>query len=83
MGGIFDRICTELGGAYLGQAYLKSEVEDMIATADRNYRPAPGTPDTLRLPLIRLRVQVPKDQVRKFWLRLRGVAVHILEANLG
>ena len=34
--------------------------------ADRNYRPAPGAPDTLRLPLIRLRVQVPKDQVPTF-----------------
>ena len=79
MEGIFDRICTELGGAYLGQAYLKSEVEDMIATADRNYRPAPGTPDTLRLPLIRLRVQVPKDQVPT----LTQGFLHIILANWG
>jgi double-strand break repair protein MRE11 len=44
------------------EKFLKQEVEDMIETASRSYRPAPGAPDSLRLPLIRLKVAVPKDQ---------------------
>ena len=44
------------------EAFLKQEVEDMIDCASRSYRPVPDAPDTLRLPLIRLRVVVPAEQ---------------------
>lgn len=44
------------------ETFLKQEVEDMIESASRSYRPAPGAPDSLRLPLIRLKVAVPKEQ---------------------